>query len=250
MFKCAFVVCGFLAVAAAASSGGRIAGGIDAREGQFPYQVSLRDQRQNHFCGGAILNARWIITAASCAQGKVAADIMAMVGSKSLSRGGSYHQVDRVVVHPNFAEEQLLNDVAVMRVRSPIVMNPDTMAVMMANYHTSIAYGALVSGWGRRGIDQPQFPDWLQYVPTTIITNTECEARFESPYNGRITDAVLCSASPEGQGICLGDAGGPLVHSGQLQGIVSWGIPCGMGYPDVYARVSVHRAWALVHTMI
>lgn len=42
-----------------------IHGGILAKPGQFPFQVSLR-RRENlskSFCAGAILNKRWIVTA-------------------------------------------------------------------------------------------------------------------------------------------------------------------------------------------
>lgn len=43
---------------------GFIAGGADAVPGQFPYLVSLRRADDLNFCGGAILNTRWILTAA------------------------------------------------------------------------------------------------------------------------------------------------------------------------------------------
>lgn len=46
----------------------RIVGGYEAPEGAFPYQISLRNNNR-HFCGGSILNSRWIVTAAHCVQG-------------------------------------------------------------------------------------------------------------------------------------------------------------------------------------
>lgn len=42
---------------------GKIVGGSTATPGQFPHQASLRSTAGAHFCGGTILNSRWVLSA-------------------------------------------------------------------------------------------------------------------------------------------------------------------------------------------
>ena len=58
----------------------QIVGGEPAQEGEFPYIVSLQ-RGSSHFCGGSLLNADTVITAAHCAQGQTAANLRIRAGS-------------------------------------------------------------------------------------------------------------------------------------------------------------------------
>lgn len=45
----------------------RIIGGEEAKDGEFPYQVSVQ-VFNDHNCGGAIVSSKWILTAAHCVE--------------------------------------------------------------------------------------------------------------------------------------------------------------------------------------
>jgi len=49
-------------------TGGKIVGGIEAAAGEIPWQVSLQFNSGLHFCGGAIISDKWIVTAAFCSE--------------------------------------------------------------------------------------------------------------------------------------------------------------------------------------
>ncbi|XP_039765809.1 chymotrypsin-2-like isoform X2 [Pararge aegeria] len=53
-----------------------------------------------------------------------------------------------------------------------------------------------------------------------------------------------------GWGRLSGDSGGPLIEDGKIVGVVSWGVPCAKGFPDVYSRVFTFKDWILEKTEI
>lgn len=57
-----------------------IVGGTTASTAEFPYIVSL-SQSGSHFCGGVLLNAYTVITAAHCSVGQSASAVKVRAGS-------------------------------------------------------------------------------------------------------------------------------------------------------------------------
>ena len=49
--------------------GSRIAGGVDAAPGEFPHQVSMYSNGGGFFCGGSLIEADKVLTAAQCCYG-------------------------------------------------------------------------------------------------------------------------------------------------------------------------------------
>lgn len=58
-----------------------IVGGTAAAAGEFPYIISLQTSTGSHFCGGALLDADTVITAAHCAEGRSASSLRVRAGT-------------------------------------------------------------------------------------------------------------------------------------------------------------------------
>ncbi|KXJ70758.1 hypothetical protein RP20_CCG022539 [Aedes albopictus] len=227
---------------------GRIVGGQNAASGQFPYQVSLRSSANAHFCGASIISNRWVLSAAHCTVGRTLANTRVVVGTHLLNSGGISHASSRIVNHGSYNANTLANDVSLVQTASVIGMNNLAQTIALGGFFINTASGALASGWGRLGANAG-IPNNLQWLSTSIITLADCRARHSVANRASVFDNTVCTLSPTGQGMCMGDSGGPLVHGGAQHGIVSWGIPCGLGSPDVFARVASHVNWILANAV-
>jgi secreted trypsin-like serine protease len=91
----------------------RIHGGENAEIGEYPYYVSLyykdtctSDDMMISFCGGAILNSQWIITAAYCAYTvQYVIDVVVKAGSINYEQHSETEQTSNIVAsfaHPKY----------------------------------------------------------------------------------------------------------------------------------------------------
>lgn len=131
---------------------GRIAGGTPAEPGSFPFQVALLTADDLHYCGGSILNRRWVLTAGACAIGKNTSDIVVFAGSNRLNEGGQRHRVDRIILHPNFDVDVYANDVAVLRVLESFMFSDTVQHIALRGEAIETGLMANASGFGRESV--------------------------------------------------------------------------------------------------
>lgn len=156
----------------------RIIKGVDANDGEFPYQISLRKKGVNpgHLCGGSILTSNWVLTAAHCCSSmyvtppsprpSIAKERFNMVsyrysisksdyyiyaGSVFLNQGGSSHPVEKVIIHPYYQPtQQFINDVCLIRVSQPFKYSDKVQQVTLVPKGEVVNSGdpVTIQGWG------------------------------------------------------------------------------------------------------
>ncbi|GAB0087325.1 hypothetical protein DMENIID0001_016210 [Sergentomyia squamirostris] len=221
--------------------GGRIIGGSDAVAGQFPYAVSLRTLLNNHFCGGCILNERWVLTSGHCMMGRDEDAINIVAGTISRTSGGFVFRSSRIFSHPNFNFNLMTNDVALILVTTPFFWTDNIQPISLGDSMIQGGVTATLMGWGWT-TNPGSSADVLQWLPTSTTTQDDCRSRHTLAQRAFIHDNTICSSNSFGQGICMGDTGGPVVVGNTVIAVKSWSVQCGL-VPDVHARVSSHREW-------
>lgn len=134
----------------------RIVGGENAKKGQFPYQISLRHVLyRQHFCGGSILNSRFLITAAHCTGGLHSNPryVYAVVGARHLSSGIEV-KLNKIYRHEAFDSRSLVNDVSLLRTTKKIKFTHliQPIALPIADLPKSGDTEVLLSGWGQTSV--------------------------------------------------------------------------------------------------
>lgn len=185
----------------------RIVNGSTADLGQFPHQVSLRTHRKGeHFCGGSIINARWIVTAAHCAYQRPARSIVAVVGTNELATGGIRHAVESVHLHPDYVTRFFDFDIALLRTSDAIQLTARVQPIRLPAEDTPGGVPVTLSGWGRTDYYASTLPNELQYLNSTTISVAECKQRLPNSDIYEF-DGFLCHFAGRYAGACMGDSG-------------------------------------------
>lgn len=229
---------------AAPSIDGRVVGGVDASQAQFPHQISLR-YRSSHNCGGSIVARSWVLTAAHCvtttdSSGDLVAyapkDLNVRAGSNDRFSGGVINQVVEVIVHEEYGN--FLNDLALLRLETPFIYSSSIQAIALPKQNTPDDADIIISGWGRltHGGDLPRY---LQWNTLKSLSRDECQQRINYGQPN-----ILCLIHEPNNGACNGDSGGPAHYNNEIVGIAGFVYGgCGSSNPDGYARVYSFVDW-------
>ena len=259
-----------------------IVAGAGASIAGFPFQVALYDPHAGSpsagfFCGGVIIDATHVATAAHCiatgSHGQVGAlgEIEVLAGSTRLTptdQGSVRDPVVAAAFDPHYNPSTSDFDVGVLTLARrlwsgstpPSVNGISTIAPLPVNVAEAAGYTvqkaeqtimATVSGWGDVNPAPsagPSYPADLQSAQVPLVPEWLCGENYAA-IEQTITPRMICAGNSKRRtDSCYGDSGGPLVVDRDtpadppgdyvLVGLVDFGNGCAQpGYPGVYTRI-------------
>lgn len=237
------------------ASSGRIVNGEKADLIDYPWIAAIGAANGNQppsvYCGGTLIDRRWVLTAAHC---KVLAGDIVILGRGDLSKRavGVEVRISRVLPNPDYDSRTLDHDVALLELESDQTIAPlalvDARGVAMAR-----SSKFRIAGWGQLGETRFDRPNELQQVVVGLTDQADCVSKYAG-INKTVTALMFCAQGKKPNGdisdACQGDSGGPLVAEDTsvkakvLGGIISKGEGCGRkDFPGIYTRLSLLRDW-------
>ena len=149
--------------------------------------------RGEHFCGGTLINDRFILTAAHCldaihSYGKKATDITARIGKSDIGflKGSESYECDHWVIHECYAERDLLSDdIALLRLKESVKIDGKTVGTVCLppkGQSPEVNLAMILIGWGvmteTSSTVREESAKRLQKTQTNIVSEEFCEYYF------------------------------------------------------------------------
>jgi trypsin len=236
-----------------------IVGGEQVPKGRYQFMVYMEVTDNNgdtSTCGGSLIDANSVLTAAHCVADKQPAGGFIAYPSSNVKawvkawdtnnlEDAKERQIKSIYVHDKYNNGIAYGayDVAVLTLNKRVLGIPN-LDLPRANKNARIDapdVKATVAGWGdtTEGGSSSTILKKLKYE---IVDDDLCKNNYAT-MNDKVDASIQLCAYTSSEGFCNGDSGGPLfrhIEGNDVQiGIVSWSEGCAReNLPDVYVRLT------------
>ncbi|CAH0718453.1 unnamed protein product, partial [Brenthis ino] len=198
--------------------------GLEARAGDWPWHVaisSISNSAFRYICGGSLISDTFVLTAAHCVTKfgvPVLPDYLGISLGKTNLIGGDEclqeREVFKIIVHEKFSHRKLDNDIALLKMTTPVIFNDYIQPVCMWSdrVNKTVPIGEItgsVVGWGFDQTDSLSRTLRTAHIP--LVSDEICIKRKPIFYGSFLNGYKFCAGLINGTSVCNGDSGGGFV---------------------------------------
>lgn len=233
----------------------RIINGVTSVRNQFPYYVFVKMMNstepfaRKHYCGGTLLNNKFVLTAAHCIFTANFTELhFGAWKVKNISEKGRFKQLvskKNFFIHPKFSRRPMSNDIALIELNQPIDnFNASVQPVKLPTKCVSYKKLNVIAMGSGRYSEKKTLSEKLAWTPLTTIPRTDCSTLYKLV---ELHESMFCAKGIGNRSIYSGDSGGPVVRNTDktLVGIVSFNHKTGVlkGFAQGFSKVLWHTEW-------
>ncbi|KAF8791542.1 Chymotrypsin-like protease CTRL-1 like protein [Argiope bruennichi] len=210
----------------------------------WPWMASLIAKSSDKiFCGGALIQEQYVLTAAHCTIRIPRNQILVRLGRPaSENRSEPDFEVIEIKRHAGYNPRTMQNDIALLKLSRPVQLGDFRRVVCLSEENESkeglVNESASLLRW-------KETPGEIKDVePLLVISPRECQSRMRTA----ISDSILCTEPRTDETMCNADSGAPLIIAKddkfEVIGILTWNRnDCDERFPTVFTRISSYRRW-------
>ncbi|KAM6295316.1 cathepsin G-like [Aegotheles albertisi] len=206
-------------------------------------RLSIKNESGISGCGGFLIRADAVLSAAHCVTGKGRVNITVTLGAHNIRKEESSQQkfhIGRWVVHPKYSRKPLRYDIVLLKLTPKAKLSKKVTYIRLPSHKERAKPGTTcnVAGWGRTSTTGKK-TNVLMEVDLKVQQDKECQKTFKN----YLPESMICVGDKDGKKSAFcGDSGGPLVCNGKAHGIFSY-MPEYRIFPEVFTKVSSFEPW-------
>lgn len=209
----------------------RIINGENARPNSWPWMVSLRRFLGSHFCGGALIHERYVLTAAHCLDNFPVSSTYAVVGLHNVNSYGKeqVYEIEEMITHELYNKNKLKNgyDIALIKLKTAVNItnssNVDLLCLPSKNDASRVVNeNVITAGWGTKLTSFSFFSspsEILKQAELTVANNDSICQNYKDKVNLNRLYCLYDTSNTTNpfnitiySQICYGDTGGPFFY--------------------------------------
>lgn len=205
-----------------------------------------------HLCGGTIIGAKTVLTAAYCTEGSSASSLRIKYGGTDRLSLSKSIAVKKIIQHPSCSSSTHNEDFALLILDKAVTTpdgSPTTTYAQVSMKGPTTGTDITMSGWGKLKGEENTLPKQIHTATLSSLEAAACNEKWADI--NQVTKKMACAESTS-KSFCEGDDGGPVMDAegSVVFGVMSWnanGCPADTTVrPNVYSDVSSERAWIVM----
>uniref|UniRef100_A0A8C5TEV4 Uncharacterized protein n=1 Tax=Malurus cyaneus samueli TaxID=2593467 RepID=A0A8C5TEV4_9PASS len=191
---------------------GRIIGGKETSVNKWPWQVSVQ-YGPIHICGGTIIDAQWVLTAAHCFfmnSMKILDDWKVYGGVSDLKQPMEGIPVSQVIINSNYSDDHDDYDIALMKLSRPLTLSGELSQLTWVwlgwclEHGEDLGMAGASEPWGVQGCCRLEHLLWPPHNTSPKLREAEVKlidykiCNSDKVYEGYLTPRMMCAGYLQG----------------------------------------------------